>query len=339
MMMLVLCQGAVAQKTTQPPNYTQDVVNTGTAAAAFLQIGVGARAQSMGAAFVSLANDANAMYWNPAGISRLGQIEATFSHTNWLADTKFDYAGFTVPLGSFGAVGVNFTIFDYGEQPVRTVAQPEGTGETYGSRDIAIGVSFAMNLTDRFSFGFNGKYINQKIWNEFATGAAIDFGALYETPLRGLKLGVSISNFGTDMKLDGRDLLRAYDPDPLNYGNDAINVNYKTDPFALPLLFRFGISYKAELDNNNQFTLATDVLHPSNNSESINLGAEYMLFNTVALRVGYENLFEKDRINGLTFGGGLYYTIVGRTMLKVDYAYSDWGILKNAQRLTVGLVF
>jgi len=320
-------------------SFVPNVSNTGTRAAAFLEIGVGARAQAMGAAFASIANDASAMYWNPAGISRLSRIEAIFTHTNWLAEINFDYAGIVVPLGGFGAVGANFTVLDFGEQPVRTVAQPEGTGEVYSAGDFALGVAFAANLTDRFSFGFNFKYINEQIWHESGTAWAVDLGALYETQLKGLKLGLSIANFGTDMRLSGRDLLRAYDPDPINYGNNAINVSFKTDAFSLPLTFRFGISYAATITPSNKLTVAADLLHPSNNTESINLGAEYLLFNTLYLRGGYESLFERDRINGPTFGAGVQQRILGSTQLKIDYAYSDWGILKNAQRVTVSLAF
>jgi len=73
--------------------------NIGTSAAAFLEIGVGARAQSMGGAFVSLADDATAMYWNPAGIGRISGFQATFIHVNWLLDTNYDYTGIVTPIG------------------------------------------------------------------------------------------------------------------------------------------------------------------------------------------------------------------------------------------------
>ena len=120
--------------------------NVGTSAAAFLEIGVGARAQAMGGAFVSLARDATAMYWNPAGIGKISGFETTFTHVNWLVDTNFDYVGIVAPIGSAAAVGVNVTVFGTGEQPVRLVGQEEGTGEFYSSQDLAAGVSFAVNL-------------------------------------------------------------------------------------------------------------------------------------------------------------------------------------------------
>lgn len=335
---VIVFSQAFAQTDEGQP-YVSNVSNTGTTVAGFLEIGAGARAQSMGGAFTSIADDATAMYWNPAGIPRLGRLEATFNYANWFVETQYAYAGVVAPLGTWGAVGTSVTYFDFGEQPVRTIDRPEGTGEVYGATDMAIGVAFGMNLTDRFSFGFNFKYINQQIWHETANAFAMDLGALYDTRLPGLRLGFSILNFGTDMKLSGRDLRRAYDPDPLHYGNDAINVKYETDAFNLPLKFRFGASYTLNFGANNRLLLATDVVHPNNNSESINVGAEYMAFNILHLRAGYESWMERDSINGLTLGGGIHYNMGNAMAVLFDYAWVDWGAFSSVNRFTIGLAF
>ncbi len=326
-------------KSTSTSSGSTDVSNTGTSVGGFLEIGAGARAQAMGGAFTSVADDATAMYWNPAGISRLGSMEATFNYTNWLVDTQYAYAGIVAPLGTWGAVGANVTHFDFGEQPVRTIARPDGTGEVYGASDIALGLAFGMNLTDRFSFGFNFKYVNQRIWHETASGYAMDLGALYDTPLDGLRLGFTVQNFGTDMKLSGRDLRRAYDPDPINYGNDAINVLYETDTFSLPLKFRFGASYKINFSETQSLLLVSDVLHPSNNSESLNLGMEYSAFNTIQLRGGYESIFERDSISGLSLGVGIHQRIQNTMMIYFDYGWVDWGAFSSVNRFSLGIGF
>jgi len=316
--------------------------NVGTSAAAFLEIGIGARAQAMGGAFVSLVQDATAMYWNPAGIGKVSGFEMTFTHINWLLDTNFDYAGIVLPIGGgVASVGANVIVFGTGEQPVRVVGQEEGTGEFFSAQDLAAGVTFALNFTDRFSFGLNAKYINQRIRNSSANGFAIDIGALYMTQLEGLQMGFSISNFGSDMQLSGRDLSNVLDPDIINDGVEKILVNYETDSFTLPLLFRFGISYKRPiLLKHADLTVAMDLLHPNNDEESINVGAEYLMFETFALRAGYRSLLLSDRTSGISLGAGLIVSPRRSDMkIVVDYAYIDWGVLNAVHNFSLGLKF
>jgi len=294
----------------------------------------------MGGAFVSLVQDATAMYWNPAGIGKVSGFEMTFTHINWLLDTNFDYAGIVLPIGGgVASVGANVIVFGTGEQPVRVVGQEEGTGEFYSAQDLAAGVTFALNFTDRFSFGLNAKYINQRIRNSSANGFAIDIGALYITQLEGLQMGFSISNFGSDMRLSGRDLSNVLDPDIINDGVEKILVNYETDSFTLPLLFRFGISYKRPmLSKHADLIVAVDLLHPNNDEESINVGAEYLLFKTFALRAGYRSLLLSDRTSGLSLGAGLIVSPRRSEMkIVVDYAYVDWGVLNSVHNFSLGL--
>ena len=140
----------------------KNITNVATTSAPFLSIEVGARAIAMGGAFVATSDDATSLYWNPAGIGLLDQNEVSFHHTEWLAETNFDYAGIVIPLGFSGTVGLSFTSLTMSDMEVRTVFNPEGTGELFTANDMAIGVSYAKNLTDRFTIGFTGKYIHQK---------------------------------------------------------------------------------------------------------------------------------------------------------------------------------
>lgn len=342
--------GAVGLMLSVPPllyaqklggqNFAESVSNVGTNAAAFLEIGVGARSQGMGGAFVSLADDATAMYWNPAGISRLGRVEAIFTYANWLIDTRFAYAGIVFPLGSVASIGAQITTFGMPDQPVRTIGQEEGTGEFYSAGDLALGAVFAYNFTDRFSIGFGVKYIHENIWHSSAHGFALDIGALYRTQWKGLNMGFSLANFGTNMQLSGRDLLNAVDPDKNNSGVENINVNYSTGEFPLPLIFRFGLSQQVDVvTEDHRLTVSADVLHPSNNVESINVGAEYALYGTIALRAGYESLFDEDRINGFTLGLGVHADLYAGFATYFDYAYADWGVFNAVHRLSLRMTF
>ncbi len=321
-------------------NFVETVSNVGTSSGAFLEIGVGARAQAMGGAYVALANDASAMYWNPAGISRLDRIEVMFTFSDWLVDTRHTYAGIVFPLEGIGAIGANVTSFGMPDQPVRVIGQEEGTGEFYSAGDFALGVSFAYNFTDRFSLGISTKYINERIWHTSANGFALDIGALYQTQWKGLRMGFSLSNFGTNLQLSGRDLLNAVDPDKNNSGVENINVNYSTGEFPLPLIFRFGLSQQFEvITEHHRITVSADVSHPSNNVESINIGLEYMLYKMIAMRAGYESLFDQDRINGLTFGLGISADVYGGIGTYFDYAYADWGVFNAVHRLSLRMIF
>ena len=104
-------------------------------------------------------------------------------------------------------------------------------------------------------------------------------------------------------------------------------------------MFRVGISFERVLGDFGNILLAMDVNHPSNATESVNLGAEYGFANMFYIRGGYESLFERDRINGLTLGGGINLYRRGSMGFRVDYAWSDWGILDNAQRFSLGVIF
>ncbi|MEK9138460.1 MAG: PorV/PorQ family protein, partial [Bacteroidota bacterium] len=185
----------------------QKVTKVGTTAAKFLSIPVGARALGMGGAFVAVANDASAMYWNPSGLASITQSEAVFAHANWLADIDFNYGGVIMPMEDVGIIGVNFTSLSMAEMERTTEDRPEGTGQYFSAGSFAVGVSYAKKLTDWFSIGGNVKYINEHIWNSSATGFAVDVGTLFTTPFPGLKFGVAISNFGTKMRMTGDDLL------------------------------------------------------------------------------------------------------------------------------------
>jgi len=322
-------------------SFNTNVDGVGTSAATFLEIGVGARAMGMGGSYVSIANDPSALYYNPAGIIWAGKMQLEVMHNEWLAGTKYEFIGAVVPVPSINSsLGISFITLGYDKQPVRTVDRPEGTGEFYDARDFALGITYAMALTDRFSFGLTGKYINQRIWSESGSAFAVDLGIFYNTLVDGLRLGFSMSNFGTEIQLSGRELDTTVDPDTKVENYDRVPVQYKTDSYPLPLLFRAGISYEANLGAFGKSVVSVDVNHPSSATESMNFGFEYSFADMFFLRGGYENAFEKDAINGLTLGAGIdYYNTSANFGVRFDYAWGDWGILDKSQRFSVGLVF
>ncbi len=317
----------------------ESVYRVGTTAAQFLKIAAGARPVGMGGAYSALATDILAVYWNPAGLSRVvGRGEAVFNHAEWLAETDYDFAAFSVNLGAVGSVGFQVIAFRTPEQPVRTIDNPEGTGQLWNANMIALGITYARNLTDRFSIGFTGKYVQETIFNVTARGAAFDLGILYYTPFKNVILGASIANFGTQMRLDGRDLFFNEDPLPEDGSVDAVPAKYRTESFDMPLSMRFGIAWQPIRNDNIQITAAVDGTQPNDNSEHINSGLEIGFQNVVFLRLGYKALFLENSEQGLTFGVGLYYNMVG-TNLKFDFGWADYGRLNNVKFVSFSIKY
>ena len=120
----------------------------GTAAAQFLKIGVGGRATAMGESFVAIANDASALYWNPAGIVQFENNELVISHIDWLVDIKHEFVGYVHKLNNVSALGIQVTSLHTEDMAVTTEFQPRGTGEFFTFSDVLFGVTYAANLTD-----------------------------------------------------------------------------------------------------------------------------------------------------------------------------------------------
>ena len=324
--------------------YAQLITNVskvGTTSAPFLEIEAGARAIGMGGAFVAVANDASSIYWNPAGMAKLSMNEVILNHTEWIAGINYDFAGIVLKIDDANAVGISYTGVNLGkDMEVRTILEPEGTGELFSVGDIALGLSYARNLTDRFSIGFTGKYIQQTIYHMSADAFALDIGTLFKTRLNGMTIGMSISNFGSKMQMKGKDTLVKHDIDENKEGNnDRISAHLDTDAWSLPLLLRIGAAMDVVNNNYSRLTISADAMHPSDNLESINVGCEFSIKEFLFLRGGYTNLFLVDGEESFAAGFGINYNIAGFATLKVDYAFSDFGILSNVHRFSMGLQF
>lgn len=313
-------------------------LKTGTTSAQILKINVGPRAIGMGGAFTSIADDITSVYWNPSGTANIQSNEVYFNHSNLYMDISNDFAAISTNVSGFGSIGAFVSVLSVDEMLVRTVEQPEGTGEFFDYGSIVVGLNYSRFLTENFSIGFNAKYINESIWNMSATGFAIDVGTLYKIPvLNELRIAASVSNFGTKMQLAGRDVTEIV-PAGAGGGN-FVNSNLELDKFDLPLLFRFGISADVIKEGTSRLTVAVDAIHPNDHTEYINSGLEYAWNEIIFIRAGYNSLFEKDSEKGLTFGFGLNYRIVDLIKVKLDYAYQDFGRLTEVHYFSVGVNF
>ena len=311
----------------------------GTTVANFLTIPVGPRASGLGGAFTAVANDATSAFWNPAGLSRMPRNEYTASTAEWLVSSRTNWVGLGFKLDDDNAIGISVNQLDYGQEEITTVEQQNGTGQFWSASDLAVSLSYSRNLTDRFSIGGTVKYISENIYDVSATGFGVDVGLLFYTQLEGLRLGMNISNFGTELQLDGKSLLQPIDIDPANTGNNSnISGQLLTEAWSLPLTFAVGLAYDAYQDEDWRLTLAADAMIPNNQSTYGNVGLEFTWSNLISLRGGYNSLAKEDAQEGLTAGVGIQYDF-GGFFAKFDYSYSDFGVFDPISRfaLSVGL--
>lgn len=311
----------------------------GTAAAGFLTIPIGPRASAMGGAFTAVADDGTCAYWNIGGLSRLSVSEVSVAHADWLVGTNHNWLSVAVKLDSDNALALSINQLDYGEEEITTERRPEGTGQMWNAVDVAIGLSYARNLTDRFSIGGTLKYIRQSIWNESASGFALDVGVLFKTQIEGLKIGMNIANFGTEMKMEGKDLRQPVDVDPSHTGNNENIVSMlETDSWNLPLIFSIGVSYEVFSSEDWKLTLASDAIYPNNDNSYLNIGSELIWDDLFYLRAGYHSLFNKAAEEDLSIGVGIAYTI-GSFRAKIDYGYMSFGIFGGISRYGISILF
>lgn len=322
-------------------DFAQQVTKTGTTAAKFLSIGIGPRANSMGGAFSAVSNDASAMYWNPAGIACINEVQALITYTKMFADINVNYIGLVMPLGSVGNLGLSVTSMNVGDMYVTTELYPEGTGEKFTAGSYAFGLTYARYITEDFAVGANIKYIRETIYNSYADGFAIDIGTTFKTPFYGIRFASSISNYGSKMQMGGTDLLVRHTADPTRLGsNNTLDANLATEQFELPLKLQVGVARDFQFTDEHRLTIAIDAIHPNDNNQWVNLGGELSLFNDlISLRGGYKALFLKDTQEGLTLGAGIKYDGLKYFRIEVDYSYQQMKYLDNLHSFGVMLSF
>ncbi|MFA6457340.1 MAG: PorV/PorQ family protein [Bacteroidota bacterium] len=312
----------------------------GTTAASFLSIGQGARAVGMGSAFVAVADDRSSLYWNPAGIADLYNNGVLVDRTQWIADVDYTFIAASFSMQDYGAIGFHLSTSKMGEMDVTTVEYPDGTGEMFDALDVAFGVTYAVKLTDAFTIGVTPKVVYQRIWRMSATAMAVDIGIKYATPFKGITLGMSVTNFGQKMQLAGNNGVVLYDPAPKEKGNnDRIPANLLMEEWPLPLNFRVGLAYDLLSTEDHTVVLAVDALHPNDNNESVNAGAEYTFQKFLSVRGGYKTLFLDTSEESFALGFGIQKELLNNVSLRVDYAYQNFQRLNYVQKFQIEIVF
>jgi hypothetical protein len=282
----------------------------------FLKIGQGARAVAMGDAYTAVADDINAIYWNPAGLTAVRGTAWTANYTKWLVDSEVYSAAVAWNTGTAqgGVLGMSVMSFRPGEILETTIFQPRGTGQTVAAGDLAIGVVYALKLTDKFSFATRVQWIHQTLYTESLSTIGIDVGTLFHTGFKSLRLAMALKNFGPDKKVT-------------------------ETKFFMPLYYNVALAaeFYGEKGDLTYLTITGESAFAADYELRAHVGAEAWFQNIFALRAGYKINYDTDSFSA---GAGLKYEIAGDRSLTVDVAYSDMGELFSAPiRVTVGGTF
>jgi len=297
----------------------------GTSAFTFLKIGVGARAAGMGEAFVGISDDASALYWNPAGIAQTGGSTALLTHTSWPANINYEYMGYVQKFSHNIFLGVSAGFLYMDPMEITTEYNPHGTGEYFNYSDMVLGGTFAMRMTDRFSFGITVKYAQENLAGLTMGGTMLDLGTFYWTGFKSLRFSVALTNFGPEVAPNG-----SYTKPTIDGGTGT----FKYSSFSPPTVFRIGSAMNVLEAGAHTLTASVQLNHPVDNAENMALGGEYTFMNLLSLRTGYKMNMDEG---GLTFGAGLNIPMIGIRKLHFDYAYTDFGRLSSIHRFAIGI--
>ena len=305
-----------------------DFNKAGRTAFQFLKIGIGARPAALGEACVANINDVDAAFWNSAALTNIESFQAGFSYTNWFTDLKITSGalGFRAPFGVFA---VHYAALNYGdiEEALTTSAnnsEDTRTGNFFSGSDLILGLSFSRAYTDKLSIGVTAKYLREELFTFTNSLWAFDVGSYYHTGWKGIRLAMSAQNFAQQARW-----LHTKEEEQQSY--------------ELPLMFRLGWSIDlmggSDLflggNPNQQFTFNMDAIHTNDYAERLHIGAEYVLYQTLAFRGGYRFNYEEGNLG---LGLGLNYS-VQNIQMHIDYAYVSYDFLDSPHRVSVLLEF
>ena len=341
---LLFAASASAQQTVSPETdiETNKRAQTGMK---FLSTAVDARAAAVGGALTAeTAGTSTSLFFNPASMAGMdGNVHVAFNDLQFITDIHYigASAAFKPGTGNLGVFGVSVMSVDYGEFIGTIRANNEqGFVETgnYSPTALSVGFGYARSFSDRFSAGAQLKYAYQNIGDGFVTAQefddqtgndfddglvtsredykqgtiAVDFGIVYATGFRSLVIGMSARNFSRELV-------------------------YVRERFELPLTFQIGAAMNLlDLTNMNPdqhaLVLHVDAARPRDFAEHIKFGLEYTFMDLISLRGGFQQAISEEE--GISLGAGLHHEFSG-IRVGADYAYTDWGLFGDVQRIGI----
>jgi len=316
--------------------------DVGTSANATLKIGVGARASAMGGTFVGVASDVSSAYWNPAGLGQIERPQLAAMHAEWLAGVRYEWVGFAQSFGKWVTLAGDVAFLHTGDI-IRTIESGVGRYAEDGVfeyTNTALRVAFGTDSYKGVRLGAAVNAFQQSVvFNNTKQHAAdrntprsmsISLGALYETPIKNLRIGGSIQNFSGSAK----------------------RFFSRTEMDALPRIIRLGVAYEVQVklaggelveeeadgktveERHSRMIIAFDINFPNDQPVNLHAGVEYTFKNGFSLRGGYQTGTDFDFLSNLS--GGLGYETES---YNVDYAFVPFGDVGNTHRMSFTLRF
>ncbi|HVP40033.1 MAG TPA: PorV/PorQ family protein [Candidatus Saccharimonadales bacterium] len=293
----------------------------------FLKLGVGARALGMGGAFVSLSDDATALYWNPAGLAFLHHHMLMPAHSEEFGQIlNYDYLAYVQPLGPRESLGIGIVRLSLDNIPLTDSLRLDNLGQPIydegrliytSDTELALLMSYGRAVSSRLNLGATAKLIRQSVADHSSFGIGADVGAIY-SPSPSVSIGLAVDDvFGTFLSWD-------------------TGHHERISPSA-----RLGGSLTRALGRDHLVTLAGDLYFTFDGRRTVSqfssgqvggeyhLGVEYWFKRALALRTGYNH-------GSFTAGAG-----GRRGRFALDYAFisnSNVG-LDNTQRISGSFEF
>lgn len=281
--------------------------NAGTTSAQFLKIPLAARPIALGKTFTALADDANAIAWNPAGLSQSELSFAASQRIQTVLDSQGQFFAGTLPaFKKRGGIGLGVTLFSIKDIERRTseTAEPEGK---FSSQDYAISIGYGHKFKNGFSLGGAFKIVQQQLQNYSANGFTGDIGLIYSHPnFPKLKFGIVTQNLGGDLKFK--------------------NVSEK-----FPSLNKVGVAYSMGI-----FTLVADGIYSNDSGLYGTTGLEVTPLSLLTLRVGYDTLTDKGLGNIARMGSGIGLRWKG---IGLDYAFVPSELLGSTHFISLNFKY
>lgn len=323
-LLLMVLPAQVYSQSGIAPNNIERVGQSGWQ---FLKINGDPLQSAMGGASTAISpGNANAVFGNPATLTGVGRLDVQFNNVSWIADIDHQSVALAWNSGS-GVLALSVVSLDYGDIPETVNAPIPGddtrtratvTGNMFTARDLAAGLSYARQITDRLSLGGNIRWIRQEIAELSMSNWSIDFGTIYHTGFRSLRLAITARNFGPDSHIIGWSE---------EYQREPVDVR-------MPIDFRAGVAmdFFEDAGDPHRLTVVFEGDHPNDGPEKFHAGADYTFQEVLSLRGGYRFNYDEQ---GLSLGAGLIYRQSSFTG-SVNYAYLDFGALNGVHYLSLG---